>query len=44
INMGISSTYIRDEIRKGGDPSFLLPDACLQYIYEHGLYQSIVDG
>jgi nicotinate-nucleotide adenylyltransferase len=39
INMGISSTYIRDEIRKGGDPSFLLPDACLQYIYENGIYK-----
>lgn len=42
INMGISSTYIRDEVRKGGDPSFLLPDACLQYIYEHGIYVDIV--
>ncbi|MDR7316143.1 nicotinate-nucleotide adenylyltransferase [Brevibacillus nitrificans] len=41
INMGISSTYIRDEIRKGGDPSFLLPDACLQYIYEKGIYREI---
>lgn len=39
INIGISSTYIRDEIRKGGDPSFLLPDACLQYIYEQGIYR-----
>ncbi|WGV61226.1 nicotinate-nucleotide adenylyltransferase [Brevibacillus brevis] len=39
INMGISSTYIRDEIRKGGDPSFLLPDTCLQYIYENGIYK-----
>lgn len=39
INMGISSTYIRDEIRKGGDPSFLLPEVCLQYIYEQGIYR-----
>lgn len=43
INMGISSTYIRDEIRKGGDPSFLLPDACLQYIYEQGIYVEVVE-
>ena len=40
INMGISSTYIRDEIRKGGDPSFLLPEECLKYIYEQGIYRS----
>jgi len=40
INMGISSTYIRDEIRKGGDPSFLLPDECLKYIYEQGIYRT----
>lgn len=40
INMGISSTYIRDEIRKGGDPSFLLPDECLRYIYEQGIYRT----
>lgn len=39
IEMEISSTYIRDEIRVGGDPSFLLPSDCIDYIEEHGLYK-----
>lgn len=42
ISMGISSSYIRGEIRNGGDPSFLLPDVVLRYIYQNGLYQQEV--
>jgi nicotinate-nucleotide adenylyltransferase len=42
ISMGISSSYVRGEIRNGGDPSFLLPDVVLQYIYENGLYKKEV--
>ncbi|CAM5790381.1 MULTISPECIES: nicotinate (nicotinamide) nucleotide adenylyltransferase [Brevibacillus] len=38
ISMGISSSYIRGEIRNGGDPSFLLPDLVLDYIYKNQLY------
>ncbi|MEJ8545053.1 nicotinate (nicotinamide) nucleotide adenylyltransferase [Brevibacillus borstelensis] len=38
ISMGISSSYIRGEIRNGGDPSFLLPDQVLDYIYKNELY------
>jgi nicotinate-nucleotide adenylyltransferase len=42
IAMEISSTFIRDEIAMGGDPSGLLPDNCLQYILDNGLYTNAI--
>jgi nicotinate-nucleotide adenylyltransferase len=39
LAMEISSSYIRDEFSKGGEPRYLLPDACYDYIQEHGLYR-----
>ncbi|MGD6796150.1 nicotinate (nicotinamide) nucleotide adenylyltransferase [Metabacillus indicus] len=39
LAMEISSTYIRDEFSKGGEPLYLLPDACYEYIKKHSLYQ-----
>jgi nicotinate-nucleotide adenylyltransferase len=39
LAMEISSTYIRDEFSKGGEPRYLLPDACYDYIQEHELYR-----
>ncbi|MTH54653.1 nicotinate (nicotinamide) nucleotide adenylyltransferase [Bacillus mangrovi] len=39
LNMEISSTYIRDELGKGGEPRYLLPEACYDYVKKHGLYQ-----
>ncbi|MDR0139285.1 nicotinate (nicotinamide) nucleotide adenylyltransferase [Metabacillus idriensis] len=39
LAMEISSTYIRDEFSKGGEPRYLLPDACYEYIKKHSLYQ-----
>ncbi len=36
--MEISSTYIRDEFAVGGEPRYLLPESCYQYIKEHQLY------
>ncbi|UOK58404.1 nicotinate (nicotinamide) nucleotide adenylyltransferase [Bacillus sp. CMF21] len=39
LAMEISSTYIRDEFSKGGEPRYLLPDACYDYIKKHSLYQ-----
>lgn len=41
IVMEISSTYIREEIASGGEADSLLPDACYEYIKEHGLYKEI---
>lgn len=38
LHMEISSTYIREEFSVGGDPEFLLPDACYRYCIEHNLY------
>lgn len=38
LAMEISSTYIRDEFAMGGDPRYLLPDSCYNYIKENGLY------
>lgn len=37
--LDISATKIRDIITKGQNPQFLLPDAVLAYINQHGLYQ-----
>ncbi|WP_341301307.1 nicotinate-nucleotide adenylyltransferase [Lysinibacillus sp. FSL H8-0500] len=39
LAMEISSTYIREELAMGGEPRYLLPDACYDYIKEHHLYQ-----
>ncbi|HNW81328.1 MAG TPA: nicotinate (nicotinamide) nucleotide adenylyltransferase [bacterium] len=36
---GISSTVIKEMIRKGLDPSPLLPDGIMEYIKESGLYR-----
>lgn len=38
LAMEISSTYIRDEISRGGEPRYLLPESCYQYIKENELY------
>ncbi|ATO51467.1 nicotinate (nicotinamide) nucleotide adenylyltransferase [Brevibacillus laterosporus] len=38
ISMGISSSYIRGELRNDGEASFLLPEEVLDYIKEHQLY------
>lgn len=39
LAMEISSTYIRDEFQKGGEPRYLLPESCYEYIKIHHLYQ-----
>ncbi|MFT4415508.1 nicotinate (nicotinamide) nucleotide adenylyltransferase [Fredinandcohnia humi] len=39
LAMEISSTYIREEFRLGGEPRYLLPEACYHYIKEHSLYK-----
>ncbi|ACV25747.1 nicotinate-nucleotide adenylyltransferase [Kangiella koreensis] len=36
--LDISSTYIREQIKSGFSPRFLLPDVILDYIQQHGLY------
>ncbi|TYR80734.1 nicotinate (nicotinamide) nucleotide adenylyltransferase [Priestia megaterium] len=38
LAMEISSTYIREEFSRGGEPRYLLPDSCYTYIKKHGLY------
>lgn len=37
--LDISATAIRDSLAKQQDPSFLLPDAVIEYIHQHRLYQ-----
>ena len=37
----ISSSYIRQEFTLGGEPRYLLPEVCYQYIIEHKLYRKI---
>lgn len=39
LAMEISSTYIREEFARGGEPRYLLPDACYFYIQKNGLYR-----
>lgn len=39
FDMEISSSYLRDEIAMGGEPRYLLPDACYEYIVENRLYR-----
>lgn len=35
----LSSTQIRENLQKGADPSCLLPENVVQYIYRNGLYR-----
>lgn len=37
--LDISATQIRSTIHSGNDPSGLLPEAVMEYIYTHSLYQ-----
>ncbi|KKI91915.1 nicotinate-nucleotide adenylyltransferase [Bacillus sp. SA1-12] len=39
LAMEISSSYIREELSLGGEPRYLLPESCYNYIKEHSLYQ-----
>lgn len=39
LAMEISSSYIRDEFRLGGEPRYLMPDRCYSYIKDHKLYK-----
>jgi len=39
LAMEISSTYIREEFALGGEPRYLLPESCYQYIKKHSLYR-----
>ena len=39
LAMETSSTYIREEFQQGGEPRYLLPESCYQYIRKHRLYQ-----
>ena len=39
LAMEISSTYIRQEFARGGEPRYLMPDLCYFYSKKHGLYQ-----
>ncbi|WP_087973222.1 nicotinate (nicotinamide) nucleotide adenylyltransferase [Oceanobacillus rekensis] len=39
LSMEISSTYIREEFSRGGEPRYLLPTSCYTYIKLHKLYQ-----
>src|SRR5699024_4804537 len=38
LAMEISSSYIRQEFALGGEPRYLLPESCYQYILKHNLY------
>lgn len=40
LAMEISSTYIREEFKMGGEPRYLLPENCYNYILENDLYKS----
>ncbi|MFD2443890.1 nicotinate (nicotinamide) nucleotide adenylyltransferase [Bacillus sp. CGMCC 1.16607] len=39
LAMDISSSYIREEFSRGGEPRYLLPESCYQYIVDNGLYK-----
>lgn len=39
LSMEISSSYIREEFSKGGNPRYLLPESCYTYALKHKLYQ-----
>ncbi|GIO68565.1 nicotinate (nicotinamide) nucleotide adenylyltransferase [Paenibacillus sp. FSL M7-1455] len=38
LAMEISSSYIRDELKMGGEPRYLVPEKCYSYIKAHKLY------
>ena len=37
--LDISATFVRNAVRAGSSPRYLLPDAVLDYIRSHGLYR-----
>ncbi|MEK5173914.1 nicotinate (nicotinamide) nucleotide adenylyltransferase [Heyndrickxia sp. FSL W8-0496] len=39
LAMEISSTYIREEFKLGGEPRYLLPGKCYEYCINHDLYK-----
>ncbi|MDQ0232518.1 nicotinate (nicotinamide) nucleotide adenylyltransferase [Metabacillus malikii] len=39
LAMEISSSYIREEFSLDGEPRYLLPEECYQYIKKHSLYK-----
>ena len=39
LTMDISSTYIRNEFQKDGEPRYLLPESCYEYIRNNHLYE-----
>lgn len=41
LTMEISSNYIRQEFALGGEPRYLLPEVCYQYILKYNLYQKM---
>ena len=41
LAMEISSTYIREEFSRDGEPRYLLPESCYHYIKEHQLYKDV---
>ncbi|MGF9891735.1 nicotinate (nicotinamide) nucleotide adenylyltransferase [Priestia megaterium] len=41
LAMEISSTYIREEFSRGGEPRYLLPEACYEYCKKNSLYKKI---
>ncbi|MFA1818830.1 nicotinate-nicotinamide nucleotide adenylyltransferase [Virgibacillus oceani] len=42
LTMEISSTYIREEFSRGGEPRYFLPASCYHYIKAYQLYQEEV--
>lgn len=40
LAMETSSTFIRDEFQQGGEPRYLLPEKCYEYIKNNNLYQN----
>jgi nicotinate (nicotinamide) nucleotide adenylyltransferase len=38
LSLEVSSTFIRDELARGGEPRYLLPENCYQYMKQHKLY------
>jgi nicotinate-nucleotide adenylyltransferase len=40
LSMEISSSYIREEFAMNGEPRYLLPDGCYEYIKKHELYSN----
>jgi len=41
LAMEISSTYIREEFGRGGEPRYLLPEACYEYCKKNSLYKKV---